>query len=115
MKVKAEKRRLGTGPTHTKGYTVRRGGYKGVVVNCSHFYDKESEYAKRPSPDDVWSLYDLENDPFETKDVASLHVEVIDALREWVLGGNFTCVCFQCGYGLRLSMVTYAVPPCSWC
>lgn len=89
----------GDGKTHTKGYTVRRGGYKGVVVNCSHFYDKESEYAKRPSPDDVWSLYDLENDPFETKDVASLHVEVIDALREWVLGGNFTCVCFQCGYG----------------
>lgn len=89
----------GDGPTHTKGYTVRRGNFKGVVVNCTHYYDKQSEYAKRPSPDDAWSLYDLINDPFETVDVVSAHREVVDALRDWVLGGNFTCACFQCGYG----------------
>jgi arylsulfatase A len=49
----------GNGPTHTKGFTVRRGNFKGVVTNCSHFYDQKSAYYQRPSPDDVWALYDL--------------------------------------------------------
>ena len=53
----------------------------------------------RPAPDDVWALYDLSLDPFETQDVVASHADTVDVLRKWVLDGNFTCQCFQCGWG----------------
>ena len=61
----------GDGPTHTKGYTARRGDYKGVVTNCSHFYNNQSAYYQKPSPDDAWALYDLAHDPSEERDIAA--------------------------------------------
>jgi arylsulfatase A-like enzyme len=89
----------GNGPTHTKGHTVRRGRYEGMVTNCTQFYNNESQYYKRPSPDDVWALYDLSLDPFETVDIANRHHDTIAVYRKWVLDGKFTCQCLQCGYG----------------
>ena len=90
---------MGDGPSHTKGYTVRRGDFKGVVTNCSQYYNNQSVYYKQPSPSDTWALYDLAHDPFETADVASTHQDVVSSFQQWVLAGNFTCWCFQCGYG----------------
>ena len=77
---------------------MRRGDFKGVVTNCSDFYN-QSAYYRQPSPSDTWALYDLAQDPFETEDIAADHEVVVAWLREWVLAGNFTCACFQCGYG----------------
>ena len=89
----------GDGPGHPKGFTVRRGDFKGVVTNCSDFYNNQSSYYRQPSPSDMWALYDLARNPFETEDIATNHEDVVATLREWVLAGNFTCACFQCGYG----------------
>jgi hypothetical protein len=89
----------GDGPTHTKGYTVRRGDFKGVVVNCSEYYNNTSAYYRQPSPWDTWALYNLAVDPFETEDIALSHEEEVASLRDWVMRGNFTCSCFQCGWG----------------
>lgn len=89
----------GNGPTHTRGYTVRRGDFKVVVTNCSQYYNNQSVYYRQPSPGDAWALYNLESDPFETTDVAREHPSVVSALRGWVMAGNYTCSCFQCGYG----------------
>ena len=89
----------GDGRSRTKGYTVRRGNYKGVVTNCSQFYNNESRYYKQPSPSDAWAIYDLSEDQFETEDVATAHPDILATLQKWVLDGHFTCACFQCGYG----------------
>ena len=70
-----------------------------MVTNCTQFYNNESQYYKRPSPDDVWALYDLSLDPFETVDIANRHHDTIAVYRKWVLDGKFTCQCLQCGYG----------------
>ena len=43
----------GDGPSHTKGFTVRRGDFKGVVTNCSQYYNNASAcvYASRAIKD----------------------------------------------------------------
>ena len=89
----------GDGPTHTKGYTARRGDYKGVVTNCSHFYNNQSAYYQKPSPDDAWALYDLAHDPSEERDIAAEQPDIVAALRAWVLDEDLSCQCYQCGYG----------------
>lgn len=74
------------------GYSVRRGRFKGVVTNCTN--------SVSPSAPDKWELYDLVDDPFETRDLLASggldhHWETLATLRALVTG--FTCKCFSCG------------------
>ena len=79
-----------TGAGAPYGYAARRGRYKGVVPNCTD----------APAADDAWELYDLIDDPFETRDLAPAGGDepqtALADLRAWVLAGNFSCECFQC-------------------
>ena len=52
-----------------------------------------------PAELDAWELYDVVADPFETTDIAAEAGDAaaaLQALRRWVLAGNFTCLCYQC-------------------
>ena len=76
----------------SSGTTIAQDGgrYKGVVPNCTD----------APAADDAWELYDLIDDPFETRDLAPAGGDepqtALADLRAWVLAGNFSCECFQC-------------------
>ena len=70
------------------GYSIVRGDWKGVVVKCAN---KDA-----PTEADDFELYNLADDPFEEKNVASGNAETVASLRALVLAGNYTCHCFQC-------------------
>jgi len=77
-------------PGSASGFGVRIGSWKGVVPQC---HDQQS---LKPTPDDVMQLYNLDEDPFETTDVAHQHLHVVKRLKEVVISKSLTCQCFQC-------------------
>lgn len=77
------------------GYTVRVGKWKGMVPHC-----RDQDLVK-PSLLDRMRLYDLIDDPLETKDVASRNPEVVRDLKKLVVSENLTCVCYQCFWPAR--------------
>ena len=90
------------------GYTVRRGRWKGMVPHC-----RDQDRAK-PSLRDRMRLFDLVEDPLETKDVSSSNPEIVQDLKKLVVSQNLSCICYQCfwpfhkahhGRGLRKQML----------
>jgi len=77
-------------PGSASGFGVRIGSWKGVVPQC---HDQQS---LTPTLDDVMQLYSLDEDPFETTDVAHQHLHVVKRLKEVVISKSLTCQCFQC-------------------
>ena len=72
------------------GFGIRIGDWKGIVQNCGD--------SNAPSKDDVYQIFDLSVDPFETNDIASTaegqsrRSQFIDL----ILQQNVSCNCFQC-------------------
>ena len=73
-------------------------GRRGLVTNVTKC--AATGVAKTVAADDAWELYDLIDDPFETRDLAAAGGDepqsALADLRAWVLAGNFSCECFQC-------------------
>lgn len=80
-------------PQQNPGYTIRFGKWKGMVPHC-----KDGRFLK-PSMEDQMQLYDLNEDPFETKDIAELNANMTTHLKQFVIAKNLTCACYQCGGG----------------
>ena len=72
------------------GYTVRRGRWKGMVPHC-----RDQDRVK-PSFRDRMRLFDLVEDPLETKDVSSSNPQVVQDLKKLVVSQNLSCICYQC-------------------
>jgi hypothetical protein len=74
------------------GYAIRVGDWKGVVAHCA---DTDKLV---PSDKDVYEIYDLMNDPFETHNLASTTEGATQkaALFAVVKAAGVSCHCFQC-------------------
>ena len=73
-------------------YGISVGDFKGVVAHCS------DTSALQPSDGDVFEIYDLAIDPFETNDISATDVgkEKIKMFLSILNKANVTCACFQC-------------------
>eukprot|EP00927_Polykrikos_kofoidii_P043359 TRINITY_DN3742_c0_g1_i2.p1 TRINITY_DN3742_c0_g1~~TRINITY_DN3742_c0_g1_i2.p1 ORF type:complete len:497 (+),score=70.03 TRINITY_DN3742_c0_g1_i2:85-1575(+) len=75
------------------GYTVLvNGRWKGMVPSCAN------HKALVPSMRDAMRLFDLDTDPFETKDIAKRRPHIVKRLKKLVISQNLTCMCFQCPF-----------------